>query len=307
MKLLITAKSFAKLSEEPIKRLEKAGFTITRNTKGRLLTEDEMVEAIQGQDAVILGTEVFNQHVIDHADQLKIVSRYGVGLDKVDTAYLEEKGIALRVAKYANTNSVADHAVGLMLSVAHNITRCDAKIRAHIWEKPVGKDLYQSTVGIIGLGAIGKAVARRLRGFDCRILAFDSFYDEDFLKEYQIEKASLEDIITTSDFITLHVPALPQFTPLLDKEAFAKMKQDVVIINTARAKLIDADALYDALHTQRIYGYGSDVHFMEPGFDEELIHNEHTVLTPHIAASSAHAIQLMSDIAVDNILEYFDI
>ena len=264
-----------------------------------------MVEAIQGMDAVILGTEVFNRNVIDHADRLKIVSRYGVGLDKIDVDYLEEKGIALRIARYANTNSVADHAVGLMLSVCHNITRSDANIRAHVWKKPIAKDLYQSTVGILGLGAIGKAVARRLKGFDCRILAFDSMYDEEFLKETGVQKADIAEILEKSDFLTLHLPALPEFSPLLDAAAFSRLKKDAVIVNTARAKLIDRNALYDALHKGQLYGYGSDVHFMEPGFDEELIACEHTVLTPHIAASSAGAIQCMSDIAVENILEYF--
>lgn len=228
-----------------------------------------------------------------------------MGLDKIDVDYLEEKGIALRIARYANTNSVADHAVGLMLSVCHNITRSDANIRRHVWKKPIAKDLYQSTVGILGLGAIGKAVARRLKGFDCRILAFDSMYDEEFLKETGVQKADIAEILEKSDFLTLHLPALPEFSPLLDAAAFSRLKKDAVIVNTARAKLIDRNALYDALHKGQLYGYGSDVHFMEPGFDEELIACEHTVLTPHIAASSAGAIQRMSDIAVENILEYF--
>ena len=305
MKLLVTSKSFGKLRDEPIRRLKEAGFTVFLNEKGRLLSEEEMVEAIQGMDAVILGTEVFNRNVIDHADNLKIVSRYGVGLDKIDVDYLEEKGIALRIARFANTNSVADHTVGLMLSLCHNITRSDANIRAHVWKKPIAKDLYQSTVGILGLGAIGKAVARRLKGFDCKILAFDSVYDEEFVKEYGIQKAAVDEILRTADFLTLHLPALPEFSPLLDAEAFLKLKKDAVIINTARAKLVDQNALYEALKNGQLYGYGSDLHFMEPGFDEELIASEKTVLTPHIAASSAGAIQRMSDIAVENVLEYF--
>ncbi|MFQ7538805.1 MAG: phosphoglycerate dehydrogenase, partial [Clostridium sp.] len=276
MKVLVTSKSFGKLSRKPIQRLQDAGFEVYGNEKGRLLTEEEMVEAIQGIDAVILGTEVFNRNVIDHADRLKIVSRYGVGLDKIDVDYLEEKGIALRIARYANTNSVADHAVGLMLSVCHNITRSDANIRAHVWKKPIAKDLYQSTVGILGLGAIGKAVARRLKGFDCRILAFDSMYDEEFLKETGVQKADIAETLEKSDFLTLHLPALPEFSPLLDAAAFSRLKKDAVIVNTARAKLIDRNALYDALHKGQLYGYGSDVHFMEPGFDEELIACEHT-------------------------------
>ena len=305
MKVLVTSKSFGKLSRKPIQRLQDAGFEVYGNEKGRLLNEEEMVEAIQGMDAVILGTEVFNRNVIDHADKLKIVSRYGVGLDKIDVEYLKEKGIALQIARNANTNSVADHTIGLMLSLCHNITRSDANIRSHVWKKPIAKDLYQSTVGILGLGAIGKAVARRLKGFDWHILAFDSYYDEAFIREYGIRKADINEIVSSSDFLTLHLPALAEFSPLLDAKAFSKMKKDAVIINTARAKLIDRQALYDALHNGQLYGYGSDVHYMEPGFDEELIACENTVLTPHIAASSEGAINRMSDIAVDHVLAYF--
>lgn len=305
MKVLVTSKSFAKLSDEPIRRLQEAGFEVILNDKGRLLNEEEMMERIPGMDAVILGTEVFDRRVIDCADNLKVVSRYGVGLDKVDVDYLNEKGIALRVAKYANTNSVADHTIGLLLSVCHNITRSDANIRRHVWQKPIAKDLYHSTVGILGLGAIGKAVARRLQGFDCKILAYDSYYDEEFVTAHKIQKAGVEEILETADFITLHLPALPEFSPLLDSEAFAKMKDGAVLVNTARAKLVDQEALYKVLRDGKLYGYGSDVHFVEPGFDEVLSAMENTVLTPHIAASSAGAITLMSDIAVDNVLEYF--
>ena len=221
MKVLVTSKSFGKLSRKPIQRLQDAGFEVYGNEKGRLLNEEEMVEAIQGMDAVILGTEVFNRNVIDHADKLKIVSRYGVGLDKIDVEYLKEKGIALQIARNANTNSVADHTIGLMLSLCHNITRSDANIRSHVWKKPIAKDLYQSTVGILGLGAIGKAVARRLKGFDCHILAFDSYYDEAFIREYGIRKADINEIVSSSDFLTLHLPALAEFSPLL----LEKLKQ----------------------------------------------------------------------------------
>ncbi|MGX8850399.1 phosphoglycerate dehydrogenase [Amedibacillus sp. YH-ame10] len=306
MKVLVTSKSFASCSDEALHILKDKGFEIIPNPKGRLLTEEEMMEYIQGVDAVILGTDVFSQKVIDCADKLKIVSRYGVGLDKVDCEYLKEKGIELKIAANANTNSVADHAVGLMLSVCHNITRCDRYIHNGEWKKPMGKDLYQSTVGILGLGAIGKSVARRVHGFDCKILAFDKFYDDAFVEEYGIQKASIDEIFEQADFITLHMPALPEFTPLITKETFAKMKDDAVLINTARAKLIDQEALYEAIEKNQIYGFGSDVHYQEPNIDEKLMQSENVVVTPHIAASSIGSINNMSRIAAQNIVDYFE-
>lgn len=305
MKVLVTSKSFGSCSKEAISLLEGAGFEITYNPKGRILSEEELIELLPGKDAVILGTDVLSKRVIDAADSLRIVSRYGVGLDKIDVAYLEEKGIALQVAANANTNSVADHAIGLMLSVCHNITVSDRNIRKKEWKKPMAKDLYKSTVGIVGLGAIGRSVAKRLKGFDCKILAFDKFYDEEFVKEYGIEKCTLDTLFESADFITLHVPTLPEFTPLITKEVFAKLKVGTVLINTARAKLVEKEALYEELEKGNIYGYGSDVHYEEPGFDDVLSTSEKTVLTPHIAASSVGSIDTMSYVAAKNIVDFF--
>lgn len=304
-KVLVTSKSFGSCSNEAIQLLEEAGFEITYNPKGRILSEEELIELLPGKDAVILGTDVFSKRVIEAANNLKIVSRYGVGLDKIDVSYLEEKGISLKVAANANTNSVADHAVGLMLSICHNITASDKNIRKKEWIKPMAKDLYESTVGIVGLGAIGKSVAKRLKGFNCKILAFDQYYDEAFIEEYQIQKASLDEIFENADFITLHVPTLPQFTPLITRDVFLKMKNNTVLINTARAKLVDKEALYEELKFGRLYGYGSDVHYEEPGFDEILINSHKTVLTPHIAASSIGSIDTMSYVAAKNIVDFF--
>lgn len=305
MEVLVTSKSFGSCDDECVQLLKDHGFHIIPNPKGRLLTEEEMMHYIKGMDAVILGTDIMSKKVIDCADKLKIVSRYGVGLDKIDTQYLAEKGITLKIAANANTNSVADHAVGLMLSVGHNITRCDRYIHQKEWKKPVGKDLYKSVVGIVGLGAIGKAVAKRLHGFDCKLIAFDKFYDEAFVHEYGIEKVSLDELFQQADFITLHVPALPAFTPLMTKETFLKMKKDVVLINTARAKLIDQTALFDAISEQQIYGYGCDVHYQEPTIDGELLDADNVVMTPHIAASSIGAIHNMSIIAAQHVIDYF--
>lgn len=305
MKILITSKSFSTVSKQAYEMLEEAGFTLIPNPKGRLLNEDEMLEYCKDVDAIILGTEVMNKKIIDNAKNLKVIARYGVGVDKIDTGYLKEKGIPLLLATGANTESVADHTVGLMLSIAHNIALSDRNIRKGLWKKPVAKDLYESTVGIVGLGAIGRGVARRVKGFNCRILAFDKFYDEDFVDAYGIEKVSLDTLFVQSDFITLHIPALEEFTPLINEETFSRIKEDAVIVNTARAKLIDKESLYSALYNGRLYGYGSDVHYVEPGFDNNLILYENTTLTPHIAASSQGAINQMSMISAQNILNFF--
>lgn len=305
MKVLITSNSFASCDPKAFELLVEAGYEVIPNPCGRLLNEDELIEWIKDVDAVILGTEVLNKNVIDAAKNLKIVSRYGVGLDKVDVEYLKEKGIKLTITQNANTNSVADHAVGLMLASAHSICRSDRNLRNHIWEKPISHDLYQSTVGVIGLGAIGKAVVKRLHGFDCKVLGYDIAYDEEFMKQYKVQASTIDEIFKASDFITLHVPALECFTPLIDKEAISKMKKDVIIVNAARAKLIDRDALVDALDNNDIYAIATDVHYKEPEVDPELLKSQTSVFTPHLAASSYGSINTMSLYAAMNVIDFF--
>ncbi|GMG95360.1 phosphoglycerate dehydrogenase [Tepidimicrobium xylanilyticum] len=303
MKVLITSNSFGSCDKGPLELLEKEGFEIIRNPYGRLLEEDELIELLEDVDAVILGTDPLSERVIRNAKKLKIVSRYGVGIDNVDREALERAGIKLTTTPNANTDSVADHAVGLMLSVAHNITKNDRLVRKGVWKKGTGKDLYKSTVGIIGLGAIGRAVAQRLKGFDCNILAYDVVYDEDFVSEYGIKKAELEEIYREADFITLHIPALDK--PILDDEAFETMKDGVIIINTARAEVIDRDALLRALKNKKIYGVGLDVHYNEPNIDREFLECDDVILTPHCAASAESAINNMSYLAAKNVIDFF--
>jgi len=303
MKVLITSNSFGSCNKGPLELLEKEGFEIIRNPYGRVMEEDELIELIKDVDAVILGTDSFTERVINSAPSLKIVSRYGVGVDNVDKEVLKRRGIKLTITPNANTDSVADHTVGLMLSVAHNITKNDRLVRKGIWKKGIGKDLYKSTVGIIGLGAIGRAVARRLKGFECNILAYDVAYDEDFVAEYGIRKAELEEIYRESDFITLHIPALDK--PVLDDRAFEAMKDGVIIINAARAEVIDREALFKALEKKKIYGAGLDVHYNEPNIDKELLECDEVILTPHCAASAESAINNMSYLAAENVIDFF--
>jgi len=306
MKVLITANSFASCDDAPARRLEEAGFEITRNPYGRLLTEDELIELCHDKDAVILSTDSFTKRVIENCPGLKVVSRYGVGVDNVDREALRRAGIPLEITKNANSDSVADHAIGLMLALTHHISVCSELYRKGEFKKLRGRDLAGSTVGIIGLGAVGKRVAERVvGGFGCRVLANDVFYDETFIDRYEIITTDVDTIFRESDYVSLHLPSLSEYKGFVNREKLQLMKPDAVLINTARSELVDKDALLSALKEGRLGGYGADVSYREPYVDREFCAFDNVVITPHNAAVTVEAINKMSMISVDNVLKYF--
>lgn len=303
MKVLVTSNSFGKCSKKPIADLEAAGFKVVLNRYGRQMTEDEFIAELDGADAVILSTERVNAHVLDCASSLKFISRYGVGLDTIDLGACEERGVKVQITAHANSTAVAEYAVSLLLAAAKGIGYSDACAHNGIWEKFNGIDVTGKTVGIIGLGSIGKEVAHLLSGFNMRFLAYDIVYDEEFCTVHKIERASIERIVRECDVIMLHAPSSDK--PILAGEQFSNMKDNVVIVNAARASLIDTDALYDALVSGKVFAAGLDVHDNEPMYDERLMKLHNVVLTPHNAAISREAIDRTSQMAVDHILEFF--
>ncbi|WP_110953934.1 phosphoglycerate dehydrogenase [Anaerosinus massiliensis] len=304
MQVLVTSNSFGKYSSKPKEMLEKAGFKIVFNPYHRMMTECEFKAAIKDADAVILSTEVLNQSVIDSAAKLKVVSRYGVGLDNVDLAYCKEKSIRVTTTKNANSNAVAEFAISLMFASLKGICISSAYSKENKWMKIEGRDLTGKTVGIIGLGSIGKEVAKKLKSFDVSLLAYDVYYDEPFMSQYNIKKETLENVLINADIITLHLPAFDE-RPLISYKEFSCMKKDAVLINTARASLIDQQALIKNLEEGNLFAVGLDVHPDEPNFDERLFKFENVILTPHNAAISREAIDKTSVVAVENLIESF--
>jgi len=305
VKVLITANSFGKYSSKPREMLENFGFEVVFNPYHRMMTEDEFINEIKEADAVILSTEFLNKAVIDSAEKLKVVSRYGVGLDNVDLAYCKEKGITVTITKNANSNAVAEFAISLMFASLKGICTSNAYAKQNTWKKIEGRDLTGKTVGLIGLGSIGREVAKKLSSFDVSLLAYDVYYDESFMSQYEIKKETLENLIKDSDIITLHVPAVDE-RPLISEKEFSLMKKDAVLINTARASLIDSEALIKNLEEGKLFAVGMDVHPNEPHFDERLFKFENVILTPHNAAISREAIDKTSMIAVENLIKSFN-
>lgn len=301
-KVLVTPRSFGQYSKTPELLLQEAGYEIVMNPYKRIMSEAEMLEQVKDIDGIIVGVDPLNRTVLEAATKLKAIAKYGVGTDNIDLVYAQERGIDVSITKNANSDAVADYTFALMLGVARKILPIDQKCRESDWKKITSIDVYGKRIGILGFGSIGKGVAMRAKGFQMDVLAYDVYQDEAFAKEHNIHFASIEEIISTCDFISLHLPLLDETKNIIDKDAFAKMKPSAVLINTARGGLIDEDALYEALATNQIYGAGIDVFEHEPPANKKFFDLDNIIIGSHCAASTQGAVDNMSLFAVKNLI-----
>ena len=304
MKLLITSPAFNNPSMDELIRYarEQAG-EVVLNPYGRTLTVDELKQIWDGVDAVVAGLEPYTPEVLREAPaSLKVISRFGVGYDSVDLKAARERGIAVTNTPGTNSDAVADLTIGLMIAIARHIPQGDKSVRDGSWKRYTGYSLDGKKLGILGLGAIGKGVARRAKGFSMEIYAYDPYFDERFAAEYGIKRAIQEEIFTQCDYITLHLPVLPETIGIVNKENLAKMKPTAYLINAARGPLVDEAALYEALKNNVIMGAGLDVYSAEPLKDSPLFELDNIVCTPHIAGTTKEASAAMGRMAIDNAL-----
>jgi len=259
------------------------------------MTPEELRSAIGTADALIVrSASKITADILKNASQLKIIGRAGSGVDNIDLAEATRRGILVTNAPEANTISVADHTVAMLLALCRHLPFAHNDLKQGKWEKKKyeGIELEDKIVGILGLGRIGKAVVKRLHAFDTRILIYDPYVSEKAAKELDVELLTLDDVLATADFISLHMPLLPETHHFLNRERFAKMKPGIQVINCARGELIDEEALYEALEKGIVAGAALDVFSEEPPRSEiltRIIQHPHVILTPHLAASTLEA------------------
>lgn len=304
MKVLVTSNSFDKYSDEGTRELEDNGLSVIRNRYGRVMRQEEFIGELCDADAVILSTEDLNETVLKSAPKLKVVSRYGVGIDNIDVPYLERHHIALERAVGCNNQSVADYAVGMIISVCRGMAQSASDMKNRVWKKQTGTDICGKTIGIIGLGAIGREVAKRLSGFGCKLLAYDLYYDDAFCERWNVTKVSFEDVCSSSDIITIHAPANQDGTPLIDAAVISSFKKGVFLINTARRSLVDEKALVGALKDGGVLGYGSDAPLSMQDVTEEMRELDNVTITPHNAAVTLEASKRMSIVSARNVIKH---
>lgn len=303
-KVLVTARSFGRFSQKPFQIIEEAGYGFIDNPwPGCKLTEEQLLKLIDGADALICGEDPVSEKVIKAAPKLKVIAKFGVGVDKIDLNAAAARGIAVCNTPGANNESVADMAFSLMLGVARNLPSVDRLVREGNWQPVVGCELYKKTLGIVGLGKIGKGVACRAKGFTMKVLAYDEYPDKEFMDKNSIEAVSLEDLLQRSDFVSLHVPSLPQTKGLIGAKQLSMMKCSAYLINTARGDIVDENALFNTLQTGQIAGAGLDVFAKEPPLDCPLLKLPNVVLAPHIAAHTVEAIDNMGLMSACNVID----
>ena len=236
------------------------------------------------------GTRVDGE-LMDAAPRLRVVGRAGVGVDNIDLDEATRRGILVVNAPLANSVSAAEHAFGLMLSVARNIARGDASIRSGRWDRAKfrGVELDGKTLGLVGMGRIGSLVARRALAFGMRVLAYDPYITAEQARAAGGELRDLDSLLADSDFISLHLPRTPETENLLGREAFAKAKRGVRIVNASRGGIIDEEALVEAIRDGQVAGAALDVYAEEPMTSGPLTETPEIVLTPHLGASTLEA------------------
>lgn len=305
-KVVITARSFGKTDGNAYDCLRRAGCRwVKLEEEGNTLYERLKAEIVDA-DALIAGLEDIGEELINSAEKLKVISRYGVGYDKIDLAAAKKRGIQVTITPGANGDSVADLAVALMLDLARNVTVMDSSIKSKDQKRPQGIEMFEKTLGVIGAGRIGQGVAVRCRGFSMKILAYDVFQNEEFIRETGAEYVDLKRLLAESDFITIHSPLTEETKNMISTPQFKMMKKDAIIVNTARGGVIDEAALYDALKNGEIRGAGLDATVDEPPYDSPLMSCENCIFTPHAGAATKEASSKMSLMAAENAVDVLE-
>lgn len=290
--------------QEARQMLLDAGFQLRCNESGKRPTPEDLKEMLSGAYAVVAGTEKYTADVLSAGEDLKAVIRFGVGTDNFDLAAMKEKGIAVGVI--ANYNSVAEFALTLILGMLKNLPRLDSAARKGQWARFPMWELGGKTVGLVGFGRIGRRLGELLKGFQANLLVYDPFLPGDVIRAQGAEPVSLEELLGSSDIVSLHLPSTPQTRHLINRETLALMKDGAYLVNTARGALVDEQALYETLTSGKLAGAALDVFEQEPiTADNPLFGLENAVFSPHCAALSLETNYNGSIICAQSIIQVY--
>ncbi len=302
-RVLVTSTSYGKNDPRLKTELEGAVGEVIYNPTGKPLSSAEVKRLLPGIDGYIAGLDVIDREALQSADCLKVIARYGVGVDSVDLQAAREKNIVVTNTPGANSVSVAELAIGLMLMLARQLSEAVAASRRGQFPRLSGVSLEGKTIGIIGLGAIGKQVARRLGGFGCRLLAYEPYPDTAFADTNHVELVQLDALLNASDFLSLHLPLMPETRGMVNAAFLAKMKKGAYLVNTARGELVDEAALQEALNSGQLKGAALDAFAEEPPKpDHPLLALPQVIATPHLGAQADGATNAMGWMSLEDCL-----
>lgn len=305
MKILVTPTSFNSDTRSPARdKLDRFADEVIFNPFGRPLEAAEIGPLLYDVDGYIAGLDHIDHQVIADAPAcLKAISRYGAGYDRVDIEAAAKRGIAVTVTPGSNAEAVADLTLGLMIAVARQIPLLDREVRGGDWPRRIGIEVFQKNLGIVGLGEIGKRVAKRAKGFSMTIRVYDPLADRSFIERNGLIEASLDELWSQSDVITLHAPLADDTREIINDDTIRRMKPGVILLNTARYELFNEAALLKGLADGTIRGLGLDVYADEPPTDHPLLRLPNVVLTPHAGSHTLEARNRMADMAVANLID----
>jgi D-3-phosphoglycerate dehydrogenase len=301
--VLIESRPFCAFDPKPMEQLRSAGLKVI-DLRGAGVGQAVFVKALPGADILLCGNDLrVNDTLLDLAPRLQAIAKQGAGLDTVDIAAASRRGIPVFHTPGANNQAVADHAFALILCLARRIIFCDRSLRERRWEhtRIMGLEIWNKTLGLVGLGAVGRCVAVRARGFQMKVLAHDPLWPEAFAREHGIERAPMETLLSASDIVSLHAPLTAENRGCINAATLRLMKPTALLINAARGGLVNEADLYEALKSGVIAGAGIE---KEPPGDSPLLELDNVVLTPHTAAFTYEGMNNMSVSIVEQIIDF---
>lgn len=307
MRVLLTTTSFQDTPGVHQDLLYSQGFEID-TLRGPIL-EDELLPIIQNYDAVICGDDEYTEAVIKKgiSGRLKYICKYGVGLDRIDLEAAKEYNVPVTNCPAVNQVSVSEHVLALLLTFERNVHLQYNSVQNGSWKRWVGNEIEGRTIGIVGLGAVGKELAKKASALGMKVLGFDLHKDEAFLSKYEEVTFvdSIEAIYEQADVISLHLPHTPKTEHMISREViFEKFNKQPILINTARGMLVDSVALIEGLKEKKIRGYLTDVLANEPMLDDEVLRGvENIIITPHVGSRTYQSVQKQGAMAVNNLLD----
>ena len=304
MKIAVTSPSFSRneiLRSEILKYFPDTKL----NLQGQRFNKGDLIEFIQDADGIVLGLEPIDEEVLSKCPRLKIIAKYGVGLNNIDFQAVNKRGIKIGWTGGVNRLSVAEMALGFMLMLARNLYQTSNLLKQGTWKKNGGFQLSQKTVGIIGVGFIGKELVRLLKPFNCKILVNDIINQDDYYRSEGLIEVTKKQLYQQADFITIHTPLDDSTYKMLNMDAFKLMKRTAFVINTARGGIIDENDLKVALKEKIIAGAAIDVYENEPPEDMGLLSLPNFICTPHIGGNAFEAVIAMGMSAIKHLRDFF--
>ena len=305
-KIAVTPPSFCKsqlLKTELLGHFPNAVF----NEKDGYLSGSELVDFLMDADAALIGRDPINAELIRSLPKLRMIAKYGVGLDNLDQEALIRAGVDLRVPSGTNRRSVAELALGFMIGLCHNMSSGSEQLKSGNWHREGGQELSGKSIGIIGCGNVGQELVRLLQPFQCRIWVRDIADRSEFCREFGAVETGFDEIIEEVDILTLHVPLTENTENLIDKSVLKKMKSSAFLVNTSRGRVVHQGDLHHALVAGEIAGAGLDVFWEEPPTESEFLRLPNLMVTPHIGGNAREAVLAMGRAAIHNLVEYFNL